>query len=1216
MLAPLSNNGGPTLTHRLLPGSPAIDAGLAGFSGRHLRISAVLRSCAYLMATATLIVVIDIGAYELQSLVPPPPFLVDTLVDESDGDYTAGDLSLREAIGLANGSVGVIPDVIEFAPPLSGGTIFLSEFLGELAITDDVVIDAGPLPGGITIDAGNGTDGLPATGDGFRIFNIDDFTPAFIAVDLVGLTLTGGDVMGAGGAISSVEMLTVTGSVVTGNATTGALAFGGGIYAGGPVTTVSGSTISGNSTSLGPFAFGGGIGATGVLVVEDSTIVGNAATGVGSVGGGIWADGPLFVTRSTIAGNSAVFDGGGINTGTDALTIESSTISGNIAGGGGGGIMTGAGTFTIESSTISGNSAAGDGGGILTSVAAGTTSTISHSTLTGNIADTDGSGESGGGIAVILTFSFLLLDHTIVAANSDVSGGGPDITRLPPLLVGGDINLYYSLIGEGTVPMIDLGGSMAGAPGVPIDPLLAPLGNNGGPTLTHRLLPGSPAIDGGDPAAVAGALGVPLYDQRVNPFFLFGPLFPRVDASGGMIIDIGAYELQNVGPLILFVDTLVDESDGNYGPGDLSLREAIGLANGNVGFDDTVSFGPALTSGTIALADLFGELVITEGVFVDFGGLPGGVTIDAGNGADDLPGTGDGFRIFNIEFADPALVLSGVGLSGLTLTGGDVTGVGGAIRNLETLVVNQSTVTGNATSGFLGFGGGIYSGGVLTIINSSTISGNSTSGGFAFGGGIAAAGAGTLMVNESTIAGNATTGAPTGGGGIWAATAAGSALTVTASTISGNTTSGDGGGIWAGIGELTVESSTISGNSAAGDGGGIRAAGSLAGKAIRRSTITGSTAGLGGEGILWASYPGGTLALDHTIVAGNTAGGGLDVVKSIPVVGTITASYSLIGIAAAGAIVNVGGTSMIGAGVPIDPMLGLLAPNGGPTMTHALMAGSPAIEAGDPAAVGGMAGVPLYDQRGARYTRVYDSDAAGAAVTDIGAYELHPSPPVTPALLGDYNLNLTVDTADYILWRNTLGTGGLPAYSGADGDGDGTIDDDDYGVWRANFGSTLPPGAGSGASGEPGAGSGAVVETFVADPHPSPLLATASLRPEREGIQNTEQVASGEGGVGSGQGAINLQLADLGFPAAADELLADWGASRIESQVPERWQVAMAESSWRDDALAAWLAARMLDENEDGTDESVDRYDDGASTNAATDLSDDTLDAVFASLAV
>jgi hypothetical protein len=126
-----------------------------------------------------------------------------------------------------------------------------------------------------------------------------------------------------------------------------------------------------------------------------------------------------------------------------------------------------------------------------------------------------------------------------------------------------------------------------------------------------------------------------------------------------------------------------------------------------------------------------------------------------------------------------------------------------------------------------------------------------------------------------------------------------------------------------------------------------------------------------------------------------------------------------------------------------------LADNGGPTKTHALLTGSPAIDAGDPEAVAGVGTVPQFDQRGTGFPRVMNSRI------DIGAFEL--------ALPGDYNRNGSVDAGDYVVWRKTLGTTGITAYSGADGDGD-TIDQDDYNVWRTNFGNALsPPGAGSGA---------------------------------------------------------------------------------------------------------------------------------------------------------
>ena len=70
--------------------------------------------------------------------------------------------------------------------------------------------------------------------------------------------------------------------------------------------------------------------------------------------------------------------------------------------------------------------------------------------------------------------------------------------------------------------------------------------------------------------------------------------------------------------------------------------------------------------------------------------------------------------------------------------------------------------------------------------------------------------------------------------------------------------------------------------------------------------------------------------------------------------------------------------------------------------------------------------------------------------------------PAAPTLPGDYNLNHSVDAADYVLWRKTTGTSVPQPYSGADGDGNSVVNANDYTVWRSHFGNTSP-GAGSAA---------------------------------------------------------------------------------------------------------------------------------------------------------
>jgi hypothetical protein len=144
---------------------------------------------------------------------------------------------------------------------------------------------------------------------------------------------------------------------------------------------------------------------------------------------------------------------------------------------------------------------------------------------------------------------------------------------------------------------------------------------------------------------------------------------------------------------------------------------------------------------------------------------------------------------------------------------------------------------------------------------------------------------------------------------------------------------------------------------------------------------------------------------------------------------------------------------------PVDAKLGALANNGGQTLTHALLSGSPAIEAGV-VAVAGANGIPLFDQRGTPFSRVVNYDNAGGARVDIGAVEMVAP---GPALPGDYNLNQSVDAGDYVLWRKTTGGSVTQAYAGADGDGNTVINEGDYAVWRSYFGSTSGTGEGGAA---------------------------------------------------------------------------------------------------------------------------------------------------------
>ena len=252
---------------------------------------------------------------------------------------------------------------------------------------------------------------------------------------------------------------------------------------------------------------------TGTVTISSLTIT----NGTADLGGGIYSfdAATLTISNSTISGNSASY-GGGIYNGDSTLMISNSTISGNSASRSGGGIasesvlITPSATLTITNSTISGNSASYNGGGIFI----GYNSlglTISNSTLS------DNSATYNGGIFIDVYSLGLTIGHTILKAGAS---GGNIYTGSNPVT-----SLGYNLSSD------DGAGVLTG-PGDQIntDPRLGPLQDNGGPTVTHALLCGSPAIEAGDPSFTSP----PDYDQR-------GAGFPRV-VNGR--IDIGSFEVQ------------------------------------------------------------------------------------------------------------------------------------------------------------------------------------------------------------------------------------------------------------------------------------------------------------------------------------------------------------------------------------------------------------------------------------------------------------------------------------------------------------------------------------------------------------------------------------------------------------------------------------------------------------------------------------------------
>lgn len=414
---------------------------------------------------------------------------------------------------------------------------------------------------------------------------------------------------------------------------------------------------------------------------------------------------------------------------------------------------------------------------------------------------------------------------------------------------------------------------------------------------------------------------------------------------------------------IYLVDSPGDTGAGLGPVGD--LRYAIEQADQETG-NSTIVFAPNLYGQTITLSSGMLEIAKRAGTLTIQGPGARALTISGG-------GQGPVLAI------DP---ISKVAMSGLTVTGG-VGSQGGGISNDGQLTLSLVTITGNTALG--GGGGGIANGpfGTLTL-TASTVAGNVSD--LADGGGIA--NAGTLTVNRSTISGNAVT-------------------------------FGNGGGI-ANSGTLTIEDSTLSGNSAVyGSGGGISNTSALS---MLDDTVSGNTADVSGGGLDNEALQGGTVAMDNTIVAGNTC---TQDARTADVIDDADFDGSHL----------VGGSDLIGSGdlgtlsrtlAGVAPKLGPLQDNGGPTWTQAPLAGSPALNAGDPSLVPDSM---TTDQRGYGHPRIVHGQV------DIGAFEHRaPQPPllVLPRVLPPV-ASLPGDFIGLTIIPSTASKGRAPSTTGAAG---------------------------------------------------------------------------------------------------------------------------------------------------------------------------------------
>jgi hypothetical protein len=811
---------------------------------------------------------------------------------------------------------------------------------GVFAVSNTVALNQGAF-------TGNSATGFDAYGGGiYSQFSTVEITDGTFS----GNSASGGGNFGSGGGICTVRgSVTLTNSLLTGNL---AKAAGGGICTLYPddTVTLTQCNITGNSAGQG-----GGISFGGVVTMTRCTVSGNSA----NYGGGLFGQ-FMSLTESTVSGNSAVVEGGGVFC-TLAELIQC-TVSGNTSTTGNGGGIYSYSLIELTQCTVSGNAATnGVGGGILTD-----TLLMLESTVSGNNA------AQGGGIFA----SSLTLANSIIANSTGTNASG----FLLPTLSGTNIVDDSSVTGAGVLNT---------------NPLLGPLANNGGPTLTLALLAGSPAINAGDNSVAIGLTN----DQR-------GAGFPRV-ALGS--VDIGAYEFQGmppgitsasnvtiqvsvagsfpvtatgspaptisatgtlpngvmftngilggtpaggtigIYPLIItasngaspnamqYFTIIVTEAPGlivtttndvvNPLDGQTSLREAIAYA-ATLSGTQTISFSSNTVNGavnfyagTVKIIKLVsGQLVISNNLNV------------LGSGATNLIISGNNSN--RVLYVGP---FNTVGISALSIIKGRSDEGGGIYNKWSNLVLSNCVLNGNSGSSQ---GGGIFVyGGDLFLMNC-VISSNSV-GGSGSGGGIYTIG-GHLGIINSTINNNS---AYSGGGILVYAAAAG----ITNSTICLNSAY-QGGGIYnynySYFAALTSINNTFSDNSAFYLGGSIyNQAGSQS--IFLGNTILQSSSGANLENFYNSDA---IVSLGHNLCSDDGHG-------FLNQAGDLTNTI---------------------------PQLGPLANNGGPTLTLALLAGSPAINAGDNSVAIGLTN----DQRGAGFPRM-----KGPRV-DIGAFEVQTVPPV------------------------------------------------------------------------------------------------------------------------------------------------------------------------------------------------------------------------------
>ncbi len=756
---------------------------------------------------------------------------------------------------------------------------------------------------------------------------------------------------GGGGLFTDGGTLTVRNTTIMSNTANGAAGSGGGILAvPGSTVQVDGGLIQGNHANRA----GGGIEVNGTAdnmvhaTLKNVELSGNTTGAAPGNGGALHITGVAKVTVSnaTVTNNHADAEGGGLwNSAVGTLLVIDSTLTGNSAAGndadqGGGALFNDGGEMTVIDTTLVNNHAtgtAGSGGGILAN--AGSMLSVANSTLADNRAS-----RAGGGIEVNATAASTAtaklddVDFTNNATGAAPGNGGAlHITGPATVTINGGTatgnraaaeggGFWNSAVGTLTVQNVTLENNTAS--GAAADQGGGALFTDGGAmSVFNTTMTGNKAD--GAAGSGGGILAVPGSTLTITG----GALISNTASRAGGAIEVNGVVTNTVTATlngVTMLNNLTGPAPGNGGALHITGAATVTVNGGMVMGNRAVAEGGGLWNSAIGTLTVVGTKIIDN--------LASGNDADQGGGG--LFNDGGDLSVSNaIIRANRADGTAGSG--------------GGILNNLGTLIVTASTIAGNHSNRA---GGGVEdNAGESVRLQNVRLLKNSTGDAPGNGGALHITGAGTVDVVDSIVAENS---AAAEGGGLW--NSAVGILRVSGTTLNKNltTNSGDGdgataqggGALFNDGGLLTVSNSTITGNGTNnGNGGGLL-------NAAGTSTVINVTLATNdGSGIANAT---GTVELANSIVAANET----------DCVGPISTNGAP----------NLDSDGSCGATITDDPRLGMLANNGGKTATLALLAGSPALAAGDDA-ICAAAPVNGVDQR--EVTRPQGANC------DLGAYE-------------------------------------------------------------------------------------------------------------------------------------------------------------------------------------------------------------------------------------